>query len=136
MTEGILEADVCTLTVECWSKECASFIRYNQEERIWQYKNTWEGTAGTYLYAIIYDCPSEYRRQIETFEFKVKAKKKTVKWTLPALDSNTLYKFYKKYMPKRFKMVKPYERTEAENEIYFRGSKSRNGGAGAVGRKK
>ena len=42
--------------------------------------------------AIMYDCPTEYRRHIETFEFKVYARKKTVKYSLPAVDAKSLYK--------------------------------------------
>jgi len=91
MTDSIKEKDVCNLTYECWSKECVSYIKYSFEDRQWQYTKSDEGDEGkdgTYLYAMIYDCPTEYRRHIETFEFKVTAQKKTVKWSLPAIPAD------------------------------------------------
>jgi len=35
MTEGRDEKVLCTLKKECWSKECASFIHYDEEASQW-----------------------------------------------------------------------------------------------------
>jgi hypothetical protein len=73
MTAGRPEADLCTLKVECWSKECASFIHYSREAREWYYNKYEEGLIGdkvvAYIYVVTYDCPTEFRRQVDTFEF-------------------------------------------------------------------
>ena len=111
MTAGRPEADLCTLKVECWSKECASFIHYSREAREWYYNKYEEGLIGdkvvAYIYVVTYDCPTEFRRQVDTFEFQVTPAKKTVSYTLPALPIGTLCKSYKKYLPRSFQMVGP-----------------------------
>jgi hypothetical protein len=88
------EKDLCTLRKECWSEDCASFIHYNELEKEWQYKAsdvvdlpkaTVAKPLMNYLYAIIYECPEEFRRQVDTFHFYVTPPIETVKWALPAL---------------------------------------------------
>lgn len=32
-TDGRPEQELCTLKVECWTEECASYIRYNKEAK-------------------------------------------------------------------------------------------------------
>ena len=86
--------------------------------------------------AIMYDCPTEYRRHIETFEFKVYARKKTVTYSLPAMDAKTLYKNRHK-LPKGWVMAEPYSPPEGSEEaLNSTGSSSAGKGKAAIRRKR